>query len=88
MARQQARIGQTAIALKTLDALAAQSGDDSEALKLQWSARAYAAEARCRDGQRERARRDLDALIGELRAARPEGGVITREVVAIRAACR
>ena len=88
MARQQARIGQSAIALKTLQALAAQPGDDSETLKLHWSARAFAAEARCRDGQRERARRDLDTLIDELRAARPDGGVITREAVAIRAACR
>lgn len=89
MARQQARLGQSATALKTLEALAGQpAGDDSETLKLHWSARAFAAEARCRDGQRERARRDLDALISELRAARPDGGVITREAVAIRAACR
>jgi serine/threonine-protein kinase len=88
MARQQARIGQRTAALKSLDALAMHPGDDSEALKLQWSARAYAAEARCRDGQRERARRDLDALVSEVRAARPDGGVITREVLDIRNACR
>ena len=55
--------------------------------KLRWSARAYAAEVRCRNGQRERARRELDALIGELRSERPDGGVITREALAIRKAC-
>jgi len=88
MARQQARMGQSEAALKTLETLAAQPGEDSEALKLHWSARAFAAEARCRDGQRERAKRDLDALIAQLHAARPDGGVITREAVEIRAACR
>jgi serine/threonine-protein kinase len=88
MARHQARIGQRGAALDTLEALATHPGEDSEIPKLHWSARAYAAEVRCRDGQRERARRDLDALIGELRAARPDGGAITREAVAIRNACR
>ena len=88
MARQQARIGQSAAALKTLQALAVHPGTDSEIPKLHWSARAYAAEIECRTGQRESARRDLDALIDELRSARPEGGVITRETLAIRAACQ
>ena len=88
MARQQARIGQSPAALKTLQALAVHPGTDSEIPKLHWSARAYAAEIRCRDGERERARRDLDALIDELRSARPDGGVITRETLAIRAACQ
>jgi serine/threonine-protein kinase len=88
MARNQGRMGQSAAALKTLGALAAHPGQDSEIPKLHWSARAYAAEVRCRDGQRDRARRELDALIAELRAARPDGGVITREAVAIRDACR
>lgn len=88
MARHQARIGQSAAALKALQALAVRPGTDSEIPKLRWSARAYAAEVECRNGQRERARRDLDALIDELRSARPDGGVITREALAIRATCQ
>ncbi|MET0581292.1 MAG: serine/threonine-protein kinase, partial [Pseudoxanthomonas sp.] len=88
MARHQARIGQGPAALKALEALAVEPGTDSETPKLHWSARAYAAEVRCRNGEGERARRDLDTLIGELRRARPDGGVITREALAIRAACR
>ena len=87
MARQLARTGQADLALKRLDALAAHPGTGSEIPKLHWRARAYAGEARCRIGQGERARRELDALIQELRAARPDGGVITREAQAIRAAC-
>ncbi|MET0580434.1 MAG: serine/threonine-protein kinase [Pseudoxanthomonas sp.] len=88
MARHQARLGQGDAALAALEALAVEPGTDSETPKLHWSARAYAAEVRCRIGQNERARRDLDALIGELRSARPDGGAITREALAIRAACR
>ncbi len=88
MARHQARIGQSAAALKALQALAVRPGTDSEIPKLRWSARAYAAEVECRNGQRESARRDLDALIDELRSARPDGGVITREALAIRATCQ
>ena len=87
MARQLARIGQADAALKQLDALALHPGTGSEIPKLHWLARAYAGEARCRIGQRETARRELDALIEELRVARPDGGVITREARAIRAAC-
>ncbi len=88
MARHQARIGHAAAGLATLETLAVEPGDDSETSKLHWSARAYAAEVRCRTGNGERARRELDALIGELHDARPDGGVITREVQAIRNACR
>ena len=87
MARQLARNGQAAVALKQLDALALHPGTGSEIPKLHWRARAYAGEVRCRSGQRERARRELDALVEELRVARPDGGVITREALAIRAAC-
>ena len=88
MARQLARTGQSAAALDQLDSLAVHAGTGSEIPKLHWSARAYASEVRCRTGQRERAQRELDRLIGELRAARPDGGSITREALAIRAACR
>ncbi|MGH8028193.1 MAG: protein kinase domain-containing protein, partial [Pseudoxanthomonas sp.] len=82
MARQQARLGQGAAALSELQVLQAHPGTDSETSKLHWSARAYAAEIQCRDGQRERGKRELDALIGELRIARPDGGAITREALA------
>ena len=88
MARHQARIGQAKAALVSLDAVAAHPGQESEILKLRWRARAYAAEVRCRLGQGERARGDLDKLIGELHAMRPDGGVITREAEAIRRDCR
>ena len=87
MARQQARLGKVAPALKQLDALSTHAGSGSEIPKLRWRARAYAAEVRCRTGQQARGRRDLDALTHELHAARPEGGVITREAHAIRANC-
>ena len=87
MARQLARTGHADDALKQLDALAVHPGTGSEIPKLHWIARAYAGETRCRIGQHERARRELDTLIEELRVARPDGGVITREAQAIRAAC-
>jgi len=87
MARHLARLGQTAVALERLDALAVHPGTGSEIPKLHWMARAHAGDVRCRTGQQVRARRELDALIEELRAERPDGGVITRETLAIRAAC-
>ncbi len=87
MARQRARLGQGATALKTLDALAVVAGQGSEIPKLHWSARAYAADVRCRQGQRARGSSELDRLLSELRRARPDGGVITRQVVALRARC-
>ncbi len=87
MAHQLARTGQVAIALKSLDALAMRPGEGSEIPKLRWRARAYAAETRCRNGEAQRARSDLDALVSELHRLRPDGGVITREALAIRSAC-
>jgi len=88
LARHLARDGKSPEAMKTMEGLAVHSGKDSEMAKLRWSARAYLAEVRCRTGQPERARRELDALVGELRRERPDGGALTREVLAIRAACR
>lgn len=87
MAHFLARSGQAAQALPTLDALATNAGKGSEGPKLRWRARAYAAEARCSLGQAARGRADLDALLAELRRLQPDGGVIPREVQAIRDAC-
>ncbi|MEL1265826.1 serine/threonine-protein kinase [Pseudoxanthomonas putridarboris] len=88
MARHQTRLGRPADALESLQVLAKHAGGGSEAPKLRWLARAYAAEARCRLGEGDRARQELDALIGELRIQQPDGGVIPREAADIRAACR
>ncbi len=87
LARHRARIGQAPAALAALEALALHPGKDTEIAKLHWSARTYLAEVRCHNGAAVRGRRELDALIAELRHARPDGGAITREAVAIRAAC-
>ena len=87
MARQQARLGQASIALKALDAMALLPGQGSEDTKLRWRARMSAAEIRCGLGPKERARRELDALLGELRQLRPDGGTLTRKALAIRNAC-
>lgn len=88
MARHWGRQRRTDDALRQLDALAQRPGDGSETPKLRWSARAYAAEIRCREDQRERGRQELDALYQELQAARPDGGALNREVQAIRAGCQ
>ena len=88
MARHQTRLGRPQEALAALETLARHEGSGSEAPKLRWLARGYQAEARCRMGERERAQRDLDALAAELRSAQPDGGVIPREIAALRAACR
>ena len=87
MARHQTRLGRPQEALAALETLARHEGGGSEAPKLRWLARGYQAEARCRMGERERAQRDLDALAAELRSAQPDGGVIPREIAAIRSKC-
>ena len=69
MARHLTRLGRPQDAIAPLQTLASQPGGGSEAPKLRWQARAYLAEARCRLGEKERARRELDALLGELRIA-------------------
>ncbi|MBL8257582.1 serine/threonine-protein kinase [Pseudoxanthomonas japonensis] len=82
------RLGRPQDAIALLQPLATHQGGGSEAPKLRWLARAYIAEARCRLDEKERARRELDALAGELRAALPDGGVIPHEIAELRAACR
>ncbi len=87
LARQLGRTGQVDEALRRLDALAVRDGEGSEIPKLRWSARSYAAELRCRTGQRNRGQRELDNLIAELRRVQPDGGVIPRDAQRMRAAC-
>ncbi|WP_411833311.1 protein kinase domain-containing protein [Pseudoxanthomonas mexicana] len=88
MARQAGRLGHVEQALQELDALARLPGEGSEPPKLRWSARAYAAELRCRHGQRESGRRAFEQLAAELRTALPEGGALARETGQLEAACR
>ena len=54
---------------------------------LRWRARAYAAQARCTDGEQAAAGRSLSSLERELAHDRPEGGSLTREVAALAGAC-
>ena len=86
-ARHLARTGRAKAALPRLDAMAVQPGGGSEIPKLRWSARAYAAEARCLSGTRARGRAELDALLRELARARPDGGTLVREIRSLREAC-
>ena len=88
MARHLTRLGRPQEAIAPLEALARHDGSGSEAPKLRWLSRAYLAEARCKIGEKDRARRELDALAGELRTALPDGGIIPREVAELRTACR
>ncbi|TQM16650.1 serine/threonine-protein kinase [Pseudoxanthomonas sp. 3HH-4] len=88
MARHLTRLGRPQDAVAPLEGLTRHEGGGSEAPKLRWLARAYLAEARCGMGEKERARRELDALAGELRSALPDGGIIPREVADLRTACR
>ena len=88
MARHLTRLGRPQDAVSPLEGLTRHEGGGSEAPKLRWLARAYLAEARCGMGEKERARRELDALAGELRSALPDGGIIPREVTDLRTACR
>ena len=73
--------------LQVLAAVARIPGQDNEVRKLRWRARAYAAEIGCtRDPAA--AREQLQALLGQMRAALPEGGEPLREALGIAAACR
>ena len=72
-------------ALARLDALARAPAGDTETRKLAWLARAHAASLRCARG--DDARADFRALAGQLREARPEGGVLVREIEAAGRGC-
>jgi serine/threonine-protein kinase len=79
---------QNAEALRAIDTIARLPGTDAETAKLRWRARAYAAEARCRDSAFAAAAKSaLQALRTELARAQPEGGELAREVAAIDGAC-
>jgi serine/threonine protein kinase/predicted negative regulator of RcsB-dependent stress response len=88
LARQLARSGQWPDAMQLFKRIALLDDPGTEYRKLRWRARAYAAEARCRNDEAEPGRSELDALIGELDDALPEGGALVREAAAIRDACR
>ncbi|MGY0800079.1 protein kinase domain-containing protein [Lysobacter sp. A286] len=74
-------------ALAQLDALAQLPDNDIELRDTVWRARAYAAQLRCHGPKRLEAVRRLDQLDHDLQQARPEGGVIPREIDAIRLGC-
>lgn len=73
-------------ALERLSTIAAGRASGGESRQAVWLARAYAGEARCRrDGAQ--ARRELDALMIDIRAAMPTGSALQREVAGIIANC-
>lgn len=76
------------ISLAQLDALAELPQDDLELREVAWRARAYAIQLRCYGPQRVRALQQLQRLDGQLRQRQPEGGVVSREVAAIRTGCK
>lgn len=76
-----------AAALAQLDRFGAMPEDDQELRKTVWLARAYAARTRCNGNDRQIAQASLQALDATLRSEMPEGGVVAREIRAIRAAC-
>jgi serine/threonine-protein kinase len=87
LARNRARLGQLDVALPALDTLARQAGSGSELPRLRWRATAFAAEARCTAAPSNATLQSLDTLVGQLKTAQPDGGVIPREVLAIRERC-
>src|SRR5690606_12024517 len=87
LARNRARPGQQSAALALLDSPLRRTAERSATPKLRWRASAYAAEARCSAGPSRAALQQLDGLLGQLATAQPDGGVIPREVQAIREGC-
>ncbi|MCL1635082.1 serine/threonine-protein kinase [Luteimonas sp. SX5] len=87
LARLQTRIGELPDAIPQFERIEALTNPSTEYRKLRWRARAYAAEAKCRNNDAVGGRGALDALLQELATALPEGGALPRETAAIRAAC-
>jgi len=71
-----------------LERLASLSAKDIERRRIAWLARAYLAERNCHGPQRSEVLQGLAALDLTLQQAQPEGGVVVREIDAIRAACQ
>ncbi|GAB3382077.1 serine/threonine-protein kinase [Lysobacter fragariae] len=84
-ARLLARDGDIA-ALQFLATTAQRREADPELRKAVWLARAYASETRCTSAP-DQARLELDALMDEMQAALPEGGVVFRAVGVVRDHC-
>ncbi len=87
LARLQARGDERPEAVLEFDRIGRLQQVGTEYRKLRWRARAYAAEAACRDDPAAGAAQ-LDALAAELQAALPDGGALPREVGRLREACR
>jgi eukaryotic-like serine/threonine-protein kinase len=75
------------VARAQLDRIGALPEDDQELRKTVWLARAHAAHARCRGGERAVALAALQALDATLLAEMPEGGAVARRIRALRAEC-
>ena len=86
LARLEARLG-TEGALARLDHLAELPGSDPELRKIAWRAQAAAAALRCDGPRREESLAVLTALGQLVAMARPEGGVVVREVQRARRQC-
>ncbi|RPE80021.1 serine/threonine-protein kinase [Vulcaniibacterium tengchongense] len=92
LARQLARDGETDDAVARLRLLAGLPTQDPELRRTAWRAQAYLAQLRCAAPEeppdaRTEAQTELDALLETLREQQPDGGLVTREVEAIRRGC-
>ncbi|MDQ3287335.1 MAG: serine/threonine-protein kinase [Pseudomonadota bacterium] len=74
--------------IKALDALAELPQTDPALREIAWRAQAHAARLRCSGPQRMQALGALRALGMRLQQARPEGGVVVREVLDIQRGCQ
>lgn len=77
-----------ATAMDRLDRLAALPGRDIEIRKVALLAAAEAAALRCHGPQREQAQAALRDIVAAIGQVQPEGGVISRRVVAQQMSCR
>ncbi|MGN6513098.1 MAG: tetratricopeptide repeat protein, partial [Lysobacteraceae bacterium] len=86
LATLQARQGEAA-GLAALDALARLPQRDPQLRDIAWLADAQAAALRCGGPARARSLDELQALQAAVRIALPEGGIVAREIEALRAGC-